>query len=65
MRPRIAATLRENAKLLRAFNQIATLQRLDVDPPASATTDFAGGARMAGELGMRRLAERLENLATA
>jgi DNA polymerase-1 len=65
MRPRIAATLRENAKLLRAFKQIATLQRIDVDPPASATTDFAGGARMAGELGMRRLAERLENLATA
>jgi DNA polymerase-1 len=64
MRPRIAATLRESAKLLRTFKQIATLQRIEVDPPASRTTDFAGGARMAADLGMRRLAERLENLAS-
>jgi DNA polymerase-1 len=63
MRPRIAAALRENAELLRTFKQIATLQRIDVEPPADRATDFAGGARAAGELGMRRLAERLEQLA--
>jgi 5'-3' exonuclease len=63
MRPRIAGALRENAELLRSFKQIATLQRIDVEPPADRATDFAGGARMAGELGMRRLAERLEQLA--
>jgi 5'-3' exonuclease len=65
MRPRIAAALRENAELLRTFKQIATLQRIDVEPPRDRGIDFAGGARMAGELGMRRLAERLEQLATA
>lgn len=63
MRPRIAAALRENAEPLRTFKQIATLQRIDVEPPVDRTTDFAGGARMAGELGMRRLAERLNSLA--
>jgi DNA polymerase-1 len=65
MRPRIAAALRESAELLRTFKLIATLQRVDVEPPLDRDTDFAGGARMAGELGMRRLAERLEKLATA
>jgi DNA polymerase-1 len=65
MRPRISAALRENAELLRTFKQIATLQRIDVEPPVDRTTDFAGGARVAGELGMRRLAERLEQLAAA
>jgi 5'-3' exonuclease len=63
MRPRIAAALRENAELLRTFKQIATLQRIDVEPPRNRATDFAGGARMAGELGMRRLTERLNKLA--
>ena len=63
MRPRAAAALRENDELLRAFKQIATLQRIDVQAPPDAATDFAGGARHARELGMRRLAERLEKLA--
>jgi DNA polymerase-1 len=62
MRPRIAAALRDNAELLRTFKQIATLQLIDVEPPADRTTDFAGGARVARGLGMRRLAERLEQL---
>jgi 5'-3' exonuclease len=60
MRPRLAAALCENAELLRKFKQIATLQRIDVEPPRSRTTDFAGGARAARELGMSRLADRLE-----
>jgi 5'-3' exonuclease len=65
MRPRIAAALRENAKLLRTFKEIATLQQLDVERPPDRATDFAGGARMAGELGMRQLAKRLEGMAGA
>jgi 5'-3' exonuclease len=64
MRPRIAAALRENAELLRKFKLIATLQRIAVEPPASRVTDFAGGARAADELGMRRLAERLGAMGT-
>jgi 5'-3' exonuclease len=63
MRPRAAAALRENDELLRTFKRIATLQRIDVQPPADSPTDFAGGASAARELGMRRLAERLERLA--
>jgi 5'-3' exonuclease len=64
MRPRAAAALRENDEQLRAFKQIATLQPIDVRRPPDSVTDFAAGARHARELGMLRLAERLENLAT-
>jgi 5'-3' exonuclease len=63
MRPRAAAALRENDELLRAFKQIATLQRIDVQAPPDSATDFAGGASAAHELGMNRLAERLRKLA--
>lgn len=59
MRPRIAAALRENAELLRTFKQIATLQRIELEPPQDRSTDFAAGALAARELGMKRLAERL------
>jgi DNA polymerase-1 len=65
MRPRIAAALREHAELLVSFKQIATLQRVDVTRPPDRDTDFAGGAAVVREMGMRRLAERLEKLATA
>jgi DNA polymerase-1 len=64
MRPRTAAALRENAEMLLAFKQIATLQRIDIERPADSVTDFAGGAQVASELGMRRLAERLGKLAS-
>jgi 5'-3' exonuclease len=63
MRPRTAASLRENEELLRTFKQIATLQQIDVKRPPDGVTDFAGGASHARELGMNRLAERLEKLA--
>jgi 5'-3' exonuclease len=63
MRPRIAAVLREHAELLARFKEIATLQRIDIERPEDRATDFAAGARAAGELGMRRLAERLQALA--
>ena len=65
MRPRVAATLREHAELLQTFKRIATLQPIEVEPPPDGETDFAGGALVAREMGMRRLAERLENLARA
>jgi len=63
LRPRTAAALREGAEQLRAFKQIATLQRIDVQPPADRATDYASGAKVARELGMRRLGERLAQLA--
>ena len=65
IRPRIAAALSENAELLRTFKQIATLQSVPVSRPADAPTDYAGGAATAERMGMRRLAERLRELATA
>jgi DNA polymerase-1 len=65
MRPRVAATLREHAELLRTFKQVATLQRIEVQLPPDRATDYAGGARAAGQMGMRRLAERLETMARA
>jgi 5'-3' exonuclease len=65
MRPRTAAALRENEELLRTFKRVATLQRIDVERPPDRETDFAGGALLAAELGMRGLAERLQKLAGA
>jgi 5'-3' exonuclease len=65
MRPRTAASLRENEELLRTFKQIATMQQIDVQRPKDRDTDFATGALAARELGMRRLAERLEKMAAA
>jgi DNA polymerase-1 len=63
LRPRVARTLREHAELLRSFREIATLQRIDVRLPPDGATDYARGAAAARDLGMRRLAERLERLA--
>ena len=63
MRPRAAAALREHDALLRDFKRIATLQQIDVQPPLDTRTNFAAGANAARELGMNRLAERLEKLA--
>jgi DNA polymerase-1 len=62
-RPRLAAALRENAELLGTFKQIATLVRIEIEPPADRATDFAAGARAAREQGMERLAGRLGKLA--
>jgi 5'-3' exonuclease len=59
LRPRIGATLRDQAEELRAFREIATLVRVPVDRPADRETDWAGGAAAARERGMNRLAERL------
>jgi hypothetical protein len=45
---------------LLAFKEIATLRRLKVKRPANRDTDRAGGAAAARQLGMNRLAKRLE-----
>ena len=50
---------------LRAFRDIATLRPPDVERPPDRAIDFAGGAAAARELGMERLADRLEKEAAA
>jgi len=65
LRPRVAAALAANEQLLLDFKRIATLQLIDVAEPLGGATDFAAGGARARELGMRRLAERLERLAAA
>jgi DNA polymerase-1 len=62
-RPRATAALRENAQLLRAFKEIATLVCFDVQRPPDRPTDYLAGASATRELGMERLAERLEGMA--
>jgi DNA polymerase-1 len=59
-RPRVASTLKESAQDLRAYRDIATLRTASVKRPADQPTDLAGGASAARELGLNRLAERLE-----
>lgn len=58
-RPRVAEALREDADLLRAFKDIATLRDAGVTPPPDAPLDREGGGAAARELGMERLAARL------
>jgi len=58
--PRVRAALHGQEELLGRFKDIATLRRVDVERPADRDTDLAGGAAVARELGMNRLAERLE-----
>lgn len=59
-RPRVTAALTEQADELRAFKDIATLRSVEVERPADRETDLAGGAAAARELGLNRLAERLQ-----
>jgi 5'-3' exonuclease len=59
-RPRIAAALRDSAAELRAFREIATLRRVDIERPGDRPTDLPGGAQAARRFGLNALAERLE-----
>ena len=59
-RPRIAAALRDSAVQLRAFREIATLRRVELERPADRSTNLAGGAQTARRFGLNALAERLE-----
>jgi DNA polymerase-1 len=58
--PRVRAALHGQADELRDFKEIATLRRVEVELPADRPTDLAGGGAAARDLGMNRLAERLE-----
>ncbi len=64
-RQRLRTSLLGSAEELLAFKRIATLQDAAVKRPADRATDWPGAARAARELGMNRLAERLEKLAAA
>ena len=61
-KPTVRRALIDQADELRMFRDIATLRTVDVSPPPDAETDWAAGAGAARELGMSRLAERLEKL---
>jgi hypothetical protein len=54
------AALLDDAERLRAFREIATLREVEVERPADAPTDLAGGSAAARRLGLNALAERLE-----
>ena len=58
---RVRGALREDADVLRTFKDVATLRReKGVRRPPDRPTDLARGAKAARNLGMKRLAERLE-----
>jgi 5'-3' exonuclease len=59
-RPRIASALTEQREELLAFRRIAQLQTVPVQRPPDRPTDLGGAARAARELGLGRLAQRLE-----
>jgi 5'-3' exonuclease len=63
--PGVRRALIEQAAELRSFRDIAALRTVAVDLPPDAPTDWTHGAEAARELGMRRLAERLEKLSAA
>ena len=62
LRPRVGAALRDQADELRAFREIAMLRTIDVKPPPDAPLQAERAAAAARELGMNRLAERVEKL---
>jgi 5'-3' exonuclease len=62
-KPAVRRALIEQATELRSFRDIALLRTVPMERPADAPTDYAGGAAAASELGMGRLAGRLEGLA--
>jgi 5'-3' exonuclease len=62
LRPRIGAALRDQADELRAFREIAQLRTIDVTPPPDSPLPAERAAAAARELGMNRLAERVEKL---
>ncbi len=58
-KPSVRRALLEQGDELRMFKDVATLRDADVELPPDTPTDWAGGARAAEGLGLRRLAERL------
>jgi DNA polymerase-1 len=64
LRPRIRASLSDDAKALRDYRDMATLRDVDIARPPDAPTDWSAAAAAARERGMNRLAERLAAHAT-
>ena len=60
-KPSVRRALIEQADELRSFKEIATLVEVELDTVKDRESDWAGGAKAARELGMNRLAERLDN----
>jgi 5'-3' exonuclease len=60
-RPAVRRALLEQADELRMFRELATLRQISVQRPPDRTTDLAGGAQAAANLGMRALSERLSS----
>jgi DNA polymerase-1 len=65
LRPRVRASLTDDADALRDYRRMATLQPVDIDRPPDQPTDWKGAATAARERGMNRLAERLEAFGSA
>jgi DNA polymerase-1 len=59
-RPALRAALMDGREQLLAFKDIATLRDAGVKRPPDRATDWKGAAAKARELGMNRLADRLE-----
>ncbi|MBA3422131.1 MAG: 5'-3' exonuclease [Thermoleophilaceae bacterium] len=62
-RASVRTALLDGRDRLIAFKEVATLRDIALDLPPDRETDYRGAARAAAELGMRRLAERLERVA--
>lgn len=59
-KPTVRRALIDQADELRMFRDVATLRLATVERPPDTPTNWAAGAAAARELGMQRLAERLE-----
>jgi 5'-3' exonuclease len=59
-KPGVRKALRTDPDALRAFKDIATLRRVEVELPPDTPLDTEGAAAAARGLGMNRLAERLD-----
>jgi 5'-3' exonuclease len=62
-RPGVRKALHSSREELRSFKDVATLRDAGVERPPDGPTDWTGGAAAARELGMAKLAERLDKLA--
>ena len=62
-KPSVRSALLDGREQLPRFKEIATLRDVDVELPEDAPTDYARAAEAARELGMERLAKRLESRA--
>ena len=58
-KPSVRRALIEQRDELLMFREVATLRPVELERPPDRPTDWAGGARAAEALGLRRLAERM------